>query len=266
MKKNNIFSKVLSFLFAIAFAFCSCGLLISSLCDNNSFSVFAYQKDDILIEGDDFETRGFISPSDYIYFDQLYYDEGVYGRIYYGSNSLTYRSSINSSVLSFVNKGDYDVVTYSNLIYVYPVALKIDLDPSLIGSFHYYSFYSSQLTVPVSVPDFYFGLWLNIEYDSVVYNVYFLTSFESSEFHHISPPSSLFDFGYPTAYIPALVSMFDIWSAIFDWVILGISSVVALFFVNNELTILGILAIVGIGISLFFLIVYFIVRFIKLKG
>lgn len=72
-----------------------------------------------------------------------------------------------------------------------------------------------------------------------------------------------------TAVISAMTAVF---SAIFDWIIEAIPSVVAVFWTagdgntGGQLTFLGVLALVALAISIFFLVLGLIQNFLHLRG
>lgn len=69
------------------------------------------------------------------------------------------------------------------------------------------------------------------------------------------------------AVISALTTVF---TAIFTWIISAVESVIPLFYVATGeaagLTFLGVLAVIGLGISLFFLLMRVIENFLHLRG
>lgn len=70
--------------------------------------------------------------------------------------------------------------------------------------------------------------------------------------------------GTTTATIIAAITA--VFSAVMDWVIEAISSVVAVFWTGEALTFLGVLALVALAISIFFLLMGLIQNFLHLRG
>jgi hypothetical protein len=63
--------------------------------------------------------------------------------------------------------------------------------------------------------------------------------------------------------ITAMTGVFD---AVMDWLLTAINSVISLFWAEGALTFLGILSLVALAISIFFLIVRLIQNFLHLRG
>lgn len=63
--------------------------------------------------------------------------------------------------------------------------------------------------------------------------------------------------------ISAMTAVFD---AIFTWLLSAIESVIAIFWASEGLTFLGVLALIALGISIFFLLVGLIQNFLHLRG
>lgn len=63
--------------------------------------------------------------------------------------------------------------------------------------------------------------------------------------------------------ITAMTAVFD---AVFTWLASAVSVVIGLFWAENTLTFLGILALIALAISIFFLLVGVISNFLHLRG
>lgn len=63
--------------------------------------------------------------------------------------------------------------------------------------------------------------------------------------------------------ITAMTAVFD---AIFTWILSAIEAVLAIFWTGEALTFLGVLALIALGISVFFLLVGLIQNFLHLRG
>lgn len=63
-----------------------------------------------------------------------------------------------------------------------------------------------------------------------------------------------------------ITAMTAVFTAIFDWILTAIESVLAVFWTGEALTFLGVLALVALGISIFFLLVGLIQNFLHLRG
>ena len=63
--------------------------------------------------------------------------------------------------------------------------------------------------------------------------------------------------------ISAITAVF---TAVMQWVITAITSVIAVFWTGEQLTVLGVLALIALGISIFFLLVGLIQNFLHLRG
>ena len=64
-----------------------------------------------------------------------------------------------------------------------------------------------------------------------------------------------------------VTSITEVWSAIFDWMITAISELMPVFYVpETGLTLLGVLAIIALGVSIFFLILGLIQNFLTLRA
>ncbi len=63
--------------------------------------------------------------------------------------------------------------------------------------------------------------------------------------------------------ISAITAVF---TAVMSWIITAINSVVAVFWTGEALTFLGVLALIALGISIFFLLVGLIQNFLHLRG
>lgn len=63
-----------------------------------------------------------------------------------------------------------------------------------------------------------------------------------------------------------ITAMTAVFSAIFEWILGAITTVLAIFWTGEQLTFLGVLALVALGISIFFLLVGLIQNFLHLRG
>lgn len=66
-----------------------------------------------------------------------------------------------------------------------------------------------------------------------------------------------------TTLITAMTGVFD---AIMDWLVTAINAVISLFWADGALTFLGVLSLVALAISIFFLVVGLIQNFLHLRG
>lgn len=66
-----------------------------------------------------------------------------------------------------------------------------------------------------------------------------------------------------TAIVTAITGVF---SAIWEWIITSIPDVIAIFYAAEGLTFLGTLALMGLGISIFFLVMGLIQNFLHFRG
>ena len=58
----------------------------------------------------------------------------------------------------------------------------------------------------------------------------------------------------------------DVFSAIGDWITTAIGDIMPLFYANDDLTLLGVLAVCGLAVSIFFLLMGVIQRFLHFGG
>lgn len=63
-----------------------------------------------------------------------------------------------------------------------------------------------------------------------------------------------------------ITSMTAVFDAIFTWILSAIEAVLAIFWTGEALTFLGVLALIALGISIFFLLVGLIQNFLHLRG
>ena len=63
--------------------------------------------------------------------------------------------------------------------------------------------------------------------------------------------------------ISAITAVF---TAIMEWIMTAITSVIAVFWTGTQLTFLGVLALIALGISIFFLLVGLVQNFLHLRG
>lgn len=63
--------------------------------------------------------------------------------------------------------------------------------------------------------------------------------------------------------VSAMTAVFD---AIFTWLLSAVEAVIAIFWSTEGLTFLGVLALIALGISIFFLLVGLIQNFLHLRG
>lgn len=63
-----------------------------------------------------------------------------------------------------------------------------------------------------------------------------------------------------------ITAMTAVFTAIFEWIIGAISTVVTVFYADGALTFLGVLALIALGISIFFLLVGLIQNFLHLRS
>lgn len=61
-------------------------------------------------------------------------------------------------------------------------------------------------------------------------------------------------------------SVLGVFGSITDWIVSGVSSVQGVFYANNQLTMLGTLAVIGVAIAVAFLIIAVVQRFLHLRG
>ena len=61
-------------------------------------------------------------------------------------------------------------------------------------------------------------------------------------------------------------SITSVWTEVMTWITTSISSVQTVFYAENELTFLGILAVITVAVGLSFLIIGVIQNFLKLRG
>lgn len=61
-------------------------------------------------------------------------------------------------------------------------------------------------------------------------------------------------------------SVLGVFGSITDWIVSGVSSVQGVFYANNQLTMLGTLAVIGVAVAVSFLIIGFVQRFLHLRG
>ena len=58
----------------------------------------------------------------------------------------------------------------------------------------------------------------------------------------------------------------DVFSAIGDWITTAVGDIMPLFYANDDLTLLGVLAVCGLAVSIFFLLMGVIQRFLHFGG
>lgn len=63
-----------------------------------------------------------------------------------------------------------------------------------------------------------------------------------------------------------ITAMTAVFTEIFEWILGAINAVLAIFWTGEALTFLGVLALVALGISIFFLLVGLIQNFLHLRG
>lgn len=63
-----------------------------------------------------------------------------------------------------------------------------------------------------------------------------------------------------------IVAMTAVFDAIFTWILGALQAVLAIFWTGEALTFLGVLALIALGISIFFLLVGVIQNFLHLRG
>lgn len=63
--------------------------------------------------------------------------------------------------------------------------------------------------------------------------------------------------------ISALTAVFD---SVFSWISTALTTIIGVFYADGALTFLGVLALVGLAISIFFLLVSVISNFLHLRG
>ena len=64
----------------------------------------------------------------------------------------------------------------------------------------------------------------------------------------------------------SLPRIFEVWHAVSEWVSGGLASVAGVFYVAGQLTLIGTLAVISVGIALIFLLIAFIRKFLFLRG
>lgn len=63
-----------------------------------------------------------------------------------------------------------------------------------------------------------------------------------------------------------LAAIFAVFTAVGDWITTTLPTFFTLFYAENGLTLLGVLAVAGLGISVIFLLIGIIQRFLKFQG
>lgn len=79
-------------------------------------------------------------------------------------------------------------------------------------------------------------------------------------------PMLLAETGTATVTSTVISAITAVFTAVMSWIITAIQSVVAVFWTGEALTFLGVLALVALGISIFFLLVGLIQNFLHLRG
>lgn len=155
------------------------------------------------------------------------------------------RYSIYSEAISTINSGTLRIVANSSVVNEYP----------LIG----YHFETHRL----------FGQSSDevLDFDRI-YSV--VREFELVIYHDI-----LFsDFTYDSAYLtvetyevePSSTRLTSVFTDIMDWITSGLNSVQGVFYANNQLTMLGTLAVIGVAVGVAFLIIGVVQKFLKLRS
>lgn len=63
-----------------------------------------------------------------------------------------------------------------------------------------------------------------------------------------------------------LEAIFDVFSAVGDWIVSAVQSLIPMFYAEGSLTFLGVLAVAGLAISVVFLLIGIIQRFLHFGG
>lgn len=83
-------------------------------------------------------------------------------------------------------------------------------------------------------------------------------------------PVVKFGNGNPTPAFPipdqSLPCIFQVWQSVTGWIADGLSSVAGVFYAAGQLTLIGTLAVISVGIALIFLLIAFIRKFLFLRG
>ena len=79
-------------------------------------------------------------------------------------------------------------------------------------------------------------------------------------------PLLLAETGSTTVTATVISAITAVFTAVMSWIITAIQSVVAVFWTGEALTFLGVLALIALGISIFFLLVGLIQNFLHLRG